>query len=333
MDWQYADWQYIEEKYGFKIIDKEKVRKVYKLYTDKGLKCFKRAHARKSYFLFVFSAVDHLIHNGFNAPIAYERTLDNDICIEDGEYIYYVLPWIECRQCKFKKNEDLIKAIKLSAEFHKAASGLKIPDGSQPRIYYGKWPENFEKRLDEIKLFKSIIETKKIQDAFDEVFYPLIDFHLNQGYEAIDLLKNSSYQSISEKARERSEFCHHDMAEHNFLITPTGEMRIIDFDYCIMDTRLHDVASLVIRNMKHGIWDISKAYFILNEYSKHYPIDDEGLKVIKYFTVFPQDFWQVGLQYYVEKQPWAMENFMSRLNRVKDDYKLREAFLKEYLAL
>jgi len=333
MDWQYVDWQYIEEKYGFKIIDKEKVRKVYKLYTDKGLKCFKRAHARKSYFLFVFSAVDHLIHNGFNAPIAYERTLDNDICIEDGEYIYYVLPWIECRQCKFKKNEDLIKAIKLSAEFHKAASGLKIPDGSQPRIYYGKWPENFEKRLDEIKLFKSIIETKKIKDEFDEVFYPLIDFHLNQGYEAIDLLKNSSYQSISEKAEERSEFCHHDMAEHNFLITPMGEMRIIDFDYCIMDTRLHDVASLVIRNMKHGIWDISKAYFILNEYSKHYPINDEELKVIKYFTVFPQDFWQVGLQYYVEKQPWTMENFMSRLNRVKNDYKKREAFLKEYLAL
>ena len=33
------DWQYVEETYGFKIISKEMVRKIYKLYTDKGVKC------------------------------------------------------------------------------------------------------------------------------------------------------------------------------------------------------------------------------------------------------------------------------------------------------
>jgi len=328
-----VDWQYVEEIYGFKIINEEKVKKVYKLNTTKGIKCFKRAHARKSYFLFVFSAVNYLIDKGFTAPIAYDKTLANDICIEEGEYIYYALPWIESRQCKFKKNEDLIKAIELSAELHKASKGFKPPEESKPRVYYGKWPQNFKKRLEEIQFFKDNIEAKENRDEFDEAYYPLIDFFMDQGYEAIELLEKSNYYKISQKAEERGEFCHHDMAEHNFLISPSGKMRIIDFDYCIMDTNLHDVASLVIRNMKHGVWDIAKADYILNEYSKHLPISNEELEVIKYFTLFPQDFWQVGLQYYVEKQPWTMENFMSRLNNVRKDFELRQNFLKEFLRL
>lgn len=327
------DWKYVENIYGFKIISGEKVRKIHKLNTDKGMKCFKKAHARRSYFLFVFAAINHLIEKGFNATISYDRTLDGDICIEEGEYIYYALPWIESRQCKFKKQDELIKIIKLSAELHQASAGFIPPDDSKPRILYGKWPERFKERLNDIQRFKEIIEAKEVKDEFDKSYSPLIDFFICQGIEAIELLKNSSYYDISEKARDKGEFCHHDMAEHNFLITPSGEIKIIDFDYCIMDTRLHDVASLVIRNMKHGVWDIAKADFILNEYSKHFAMDSEELEIIKCFTLFPQDFWQIGLQYYVEKQPWTMENFISRLNNIKADFTLRQNFLQKYLSL
>ena len=323
------DWEHIEKAYGFRIISEEKVRKISKLNTDQGAKCFKRAHASRSYFQFVFAAVDYLIQKGFTAPIGYDRTLGDDICIEYGEYIYYALPWIESRQCKFKRQEELFNAIGLSAELHKASAGFVSPEDSKPRIHYGKWPERFLQRLDDIKIFKEIIEAKEGKDDFDKIYYPFIDFFINQGNESIELIKSSSYYDISEKAREKGEFCHHDMAEHNFLITPSGEMKIIDFDYCIMDTRLHDIASLIIRNMKHGIWDIGKADFILSEYSKNYSISREEIEVIKYFIIFPQDFWQIGLQYYIEKQPWSMENFMSRLNNIRRDFALRQNFLQE----
>jgi hypothetical protein len=85
--------------------------------------------------------------------------------------------------------------------------------------------------------------------------------------------------------------------------------------------------------MRHGIWDLNKAYYILNEYGKYYPLSDEDLGVIKAFMVYPQDFWQVGLQYYVEHQPWAMDYFLLRLKRVIEDKEIREKFLKEFLAL
>lgn len=45
-------------------------------------------------------------------------------------------------------------------------------------------------------------------------------------------------------------FCHHDYAHHNILVDDKNELNIIDFDYCILDSHLHDLASLLIRAMK-----------------------------------------------------------------------------------
>ena len=39
-------------------------------------------------------------------------------------------------------------------------------------------------------------------------------------------------------------FCHHDFAHHNLLIDKQGEINVIDFDYCILDSHIHDLASL-----------------------------------------------------------------------------------------
>ena len=324
------EWECVEKSFGLKIQQIEKVRNAYKLNTDKGPKCIKKAHASPNYFLFVFSALEHLIQRGFYGAIAYDRTVDGDICMVEDEYIYYMLSWVESRQCRFKKEEELKSAIKTAAHLHITSEGFIPPENSKPRVHYGKWPERFNKRCSDIKGFKETIEGKTRWDSFDKEYYPLIEYYLKQGYEAIELLLNSPYTDICEESKRKGQFCHHDMAEHNFLITPNGDMKIIDFDYCIMDTRLHDLASLIIRNMKRGIWDIDKAYFILNEYSKYNPIDSKDLEVIKYFMIFPQDFWQIGLQYYVEKQPWTMENFLSRLDVTRNDKDLRHSFLEKF---
>lgn len=327
------DWDCVEKDYGFKIHHIEKVRNVYKLVTNKGAKCFKKAHIRPSYFCFVFSAIEHLINKGFDGVIAYDKTIDGNICLMEDEYIYYVLPWIESRQCRFKHKEELKLAIKTAALLHIFSVGFVAPEHSKPRIYYGKWSEKFTNRCLEIKRFKEIIEKKPSKDSFDEAYYPLIDYYLNQGYEAIEMLEKSSYPDISKKSMGKGEFCHHDMAEHNFIITSNEDMKIIDFDYCIMDSKIHDVASLIIRNMKRGIWDVKKAYFILNEYSKHNQLSNKEIEAIKYFMIFPQDFWQLGLQYYIEKQNWTMENFISKLDIIKADKNLRHNFLNNFIAI
>lgn len=327
------DLKAIEQSYGFKIHNIEQTKNIYRAETDKGAKCIKRAHLSPSYFLFIYSAIKHLKNNDFESVIPYDTCIDGSICVRDDQYIYYVTDWVESRECKFKYEEDLRAVIKTAADFHKATIGYSVPVGAKPRIFYNRWTTKFNGKCTELLEFSKAIEEKEYMNEFDELFAKHLTYYWNQGRESIQLLNQSAYSKVAEASRQLGEFCHHDMANHNFLRTPEDKIYMIDFDYCILDTRLHDVASLVIRNMRHGVWNISKANDILEEYNKHYTLTKEELGVIKAFMVYPQDFWQVGLQYYVEKQAWAMDYFLLRLNRVIEDKEMRQKFLDEFLRL
>ncbi len=329
----FMDMKLIEEAFGFKVKSYEKIKNIYRAETDKGTKCIKRAHMSPSFFFFIYTAVKHLIGNGFEGVLPYNRALDGRICLQDGKYIYYVVDWLESRECKFKRDDDLKKAIKAAADLHKASIGYVPPEGAKPRVYYGRWIDKFSVKCIEMLEFSKSIEEKEYISEFDEIYAKHLNYYWQQGRESIELLGKSSYMDVMKVSKERGEFCHHDMANHNFIIAPDDKTYLIDFDYCIMDTRLHDLCSLIIRNMRYGQWNISKAYSILNEYSSHYTVEDKELEVMKAFITFPQDFWQVGLQYYVEKQPWTMDCFMMRLTRIVDDREMREKFLKEFQRL
>lgn len=327
------DIRLVEEAYGFKIKELRQIRNICRAETDRGVKSVKRAHMSPSYFLFIYTAVNHLLEKGFEGAVPYCSTLDGRICIRDDTHVYYVTDWIESRECRFKVREDLQKAIEAAAGLHRASAGYMPPAEAKPRIYYNKWVEKFEKKGAELLEFGKTIEDKAYMDVFDEIFSKHLSYYWDQGKQSIAMINESSYADISQQSKEKGEFCHHDMANHNFLITEEGKICLIDFDYCIMDTRLHDVSSLVIRNMRYGVWDIQRAYHILNEYDRLYALSRKDLAVIKAFMTFPQDFWQVGLQYYVEKQPWTMDFFLLRLNRIVDDREMRDRFLNAFIKL
>lgn len=327
------DTKLIEESYGFKIKDVRSIKNINRIETDCGVKCLKRAHMSPGFFLFIYSAVNHLKEKGYEGVIPYSTTIDGSICIPDGDHVYYVVDWVEARECRYKREEELKMAIKAAAELHKASVGYVPPKAARPRVFYNKWVEKCQKKGVELLKFSKTIEEKEYIDDFDEMFSGHLSYYLQQARESTEMINRSTYFEISEKSEKAGEFCHHDLANHNFLISEEGKIYLIDFDYCIMDTRLHDLCSLIIRNMRYGVWDIDKAYFIINEYDRIYSVGGKDLEIIKALMTFPQDFWQIGLQYYVEKQPWTMEYFLMRLCRIINDREIRDSFLKEFLKL
>lgn len=323
----------LEEAYGLKFKEVQIIKNIFRIKTDCGVKCIKRAHISLPFFLFIYTAVNHLREKGYEGVIPYGTAADGRICIPDDGYVYYMLDWIEARECKFKREEELKMAVKAAAELHRASIGYVPPEGAKPRIFYNKWVEKCDKKSMELLRFGKIIEEKDYMDDFDCIFSRHLSYYRQQAAESTALINGGPYREIAEASEKLGEFCHHDLANHNFLISEEGKIYLIDFDYCIMDTRLHDLSSLIIRNMRYGVWSINKAYFILNEYNRVYPISQKEIQVVKAFMTFPQDFWQIGLQYYEEKQPWTIEYFIMRLTRIVNDREIREKFLKEFLNL
>ena len=314
-----------------KIESIEKIKNSYKIKTkdgDYGIKVIKYQYP---HFYFIISAIKHLKNRGFNNIPEIINTKDGLEYISLGNNYAYLNKWIDSRSCNYKDFDDLKLASETLGKLHNCSEGFTLSRNMRPRIAWFSWIKVFETRCEEILDFKKRIYQKAYRSQFDEIYLNEIDCELDTEKKAIDELKSNKYIERMDKEVIKRGFCHHDYAYHNVLINKDREINIIDFDYCILDTHIHDVASLLIRSMKDGNWSRDKAYFILNSYANTHSLFDEEVKLMKGFIRFPQGFWQVGLQYYWEQQPWGEEFLVSKLNKYLKDRENREKFLKTFI--
>lgn len=200
----------------------------------------------------------------------------------------------------------------------------------RPRIGWYSWIKVFNTRCDEILDFKNRINQKAYKSNFDYIYLKSLDDEIKRGKRAIQSLISHRYMEVMDKEVKKFGFCHHDFAHHNILIDEKGELNIIDFDYCILDSHLHDLSSLLIRVMKGAKWSKEKANLIIDNYCKSNDLNNDEFKLMGDFISFPQAFWQIGLQYYWEQQPWGEKFFEDKINKYLDDIEYREEFIESY---
>ncbi|MBQ6820574.1 MAG: CotS family spore coat protein [Clostridium sp.] len=321
----------IQEKYLLEVETIEKIKNSYKIKTNNGDYGIKVIKYEYKHFYFIFSAIRHLKKRGFFNIPEIIKTKDNLEYIRLGDKYAYLNKWIDSRNCNYKDNKELKLATELLGKLHKSSEGFILNNNMKPRIAWFSWIKVFETRCEEILDFRKRIYQKAYKSQFDEIYLSMVEEELERGKKAIDEIKNNKYYEIMNKEVLKLGFCHHDYAHHNVLINNYGEINIIDFDYCILDTHLHDLASLLIRVMKEGGWSKDKADFIFNSYSNTHSLYSDEIRLIKGFIRFPQGFWQIGLQYYWEQQPWGEEFLVRKLKKYLADRENREKFLQSFI--
>ena len=76
---------------------------------------------------------------------------------------------------------------------------------------------------------------------------------------------------------------------------------------------------------------LENARFILEAYDSVYRVEPEDIPIMAAFMEFPQDYWQVGIQYYWEKQPWGEDFFLKKLARIIEDKEEKQEFINEFM--
>ncbi|WP_032121271.1 CotS family spore coat protein [Clostridium amazonitimonense] len=321
----------LTEEYGIEVINIEKVKNVYKVEDEKGdFYALKLIKYEFPHFLFIISAMNHLESKGFSSIIPFMKTVKGENYIKIQDKHAYLSPWIIGREANYDNPIELSIVAKRLGELHIKSEGFTIDDRAKPRNYWFKWFYNFNSRLNEILDFRKRITNKEKLTAFDYEYVSILEEQLEKGKQALYYLGKSDYIEKMEKEIEKHGFCHHDLAHHNVIMKQGNDISIIDFDYCILDTHLHDLSSFLIRAMKNGKWDIDKARFILDSYNEIYTINSTDIPIMAAFMEFPQDYWQLGIQYYWEMQPWSEEMFLRKLNKIIEDRELKEDFIKEF---
>jgi CotS family spore coat protein len=323
----------VQSAYGLKVNFIEKIKNVYKIYTGDNQFCLKIIRYDFGHFLFIISAIKHLQDNGFkNIPKIIKTKKGMEYIDIQGNYAY-LTNWVTSRQCNYDNPVDILIASSKLAELHKKSRGFELTELMNPRVGWLKWIETFKTRKNEILDFKKRIYIKQKRTEFDNVYLSMMKEELARAEMAIENLAKSSYLDVMNKEIINKGFCHHDYANHNVLIDSEGEINIIDFDYCILDTHLHDLASLLIRRMKNKNWNTGNALFIIEAYSVINEVRKEDIPIMAAFMEFPQDYWQVGIQYYWENQPWDKEFFIKKLKKIDKDKDEKQEFIDEFRVL
>ena len=320
----------IEKNYNIKVIQIEKVKNTYKIVTNDGDYCVKIIHYEYPHFYFIISAIKHLQGNGFDKiPSILKTNTGADYISLESEFAY-LTEWIPSRVSNYDNPLELAKVAQKLGELHRCSKGFKITQDMKPRIGWGNWIKVFSTRCDEIRDFEKRIRQKAHKSEFDKIYLSEIEKQLIIAEKAIKEIKLADYYNLMYREIFSAGFCHHDYAHHNVLIDNYNNINIIDFDYCILDTHLHDLCSLLIRAMKYDKWDNKKADLIIDNYQNEFEVSKAEKKLMKGFIRFPQSFWQIGLQYYWEQQPWGEEFFINKISKYIDDVAGREEFIDEY---
>ncbi|MCM8709664.1 CotS family spore coat protein [Clostridium sp. SYSU_GA19001] len=320
----------VEEGYGLSIQSLEKVKNVYRIKTFDDDYCLKIIKYNFPHFYFILSAIKHLQNNGFDRVPDIIKKLDGADYISLDNSNAYLTKWVNARECNYDNPLDVSLAAYELGQLHNKSEGFKVTKKMQPRVYWYKWIEHFRTRKDEILDFKKRIDKKEKKSEFDCLYLSFLEEELKRADKAVENLIKSDYINKVKNEIIKSGFCHHDYAHHNVLVESSGRISIIDFDYCILDISIHDLASLIIRKMKNGKWDIDDALFIMESYSKSRRVEERDIPIMAAFMEFPQDYWQVGIQYYWEEQPWGEEFFIKKLKKIYEDFEEKQEFIEEF---
>lgn len=320
----------INKNYHLEVKSIEKVKNTYKVNAKEGRYCIKVVKYQLSHFYFILSAILHLQKNGFNKIPEILKSKKGEYYIEFFGNYAYLTKWISARESNFNNPIELEEVSQKLGELHKCSEGFSLTIDMKPRIGWFSWIDVFNTRKDEILDFSNRINQKAYKSEFDKLYLSAIEEEINRADKSIKALQGSNYIEVMEKEMLKRGFCHHDYANHNILFDKEGEIYLIDFDYCIMDSHIHDLSSLMIRAMKNGRWNLKKGESIINNYSKIKNVQEEELSLMKEFIRFPQMFWQLGIQMYWEQQPWKEEFFLSRLSKYIEDREEREMFIEEF---
>jgi CotS family spore coat protein len=320
----------VERNYNIHIEYIEKIKNVYKINTQYGNFCLKVINYDIGHFLFIISAMEHLQMTGFKSVPKIIKTKYGTKYIELENKFAYLTLWIDSRIADYNDKSDIyIAALKLG-QLHNKSLGFQLTEKMNPRLGWFKWIETFNTRKNEILDFKNRILKKDKRTEFDNRYIKKIDDEIEKCKYSIRNIVSSNYLEKMKVEVLKNGFCHHDYANHNILISSDRQVNIIDFDYCILDTHLHDLASLLIRTMKHGKWSIRMAEFILDTYSSENTVYQDDLSVMAGFMEFPQDYWQIGIQYYWEEKPWGQDVFLKKLQKIFEDEEQKQQFIEEF---
>lgn len=318
------------KKFDLYVYEVLPMRKAFVLCTDKGNKILKKINYSIDDLKFIYNALNYINRN-FKRTMSFEKTLDGEIYTLWNKDMYFIMDLVKGRESEFSNPLDVSIVSKSLASFHKAGEGISSFMNFESKNNCGKLIENLKRKKEEMIFFKNIANWCERKNEFDINFLENVDYNIKEAQKSIDVLENSSYYKLCGET-EKVVLCHHDLAHHNIIIKE-DEGYFIDFDYSMIDLRVHDLCNYINKAIKNVAYDKEKAMGILKDYNKINPIDERELEVLYGMFIFPEDFYSICKDYYGKRKDWNLDTFISKLEKKIDISEDKDRFIYDFSKL
>lgn len=299
--------------------------------TTEGMKILKKISNSEETLRFILDAVRHLNRNGVKLPGICKTKDGSDFAIVNG-VCYTLTEAIEGRNPSYSIPAELNRVSAELARFHKASQGFFYSPGTKPKYHLGTWLEDYTAQLEEINEFYKKELLLSQNDVVGKTVIKEFPYFYERGLKAISGLQGKEYGDWVEKAKTKGCLCHQDFAAGNLILTPSGELYVIDTDSITVDLPARDIRKLLNKVMKkEGRWNADLAKRILQSYQTVNPLTPTEWEVVRLDLMFPHLFiGSVNKYYYKRDKEWTTDKYLQRINEISIFEKTIQPVLEKF---
>jgi len=315
----------LSDGYGLRPYSMKRTRTCLVCYTNGGIIALKKQNADSLMIDFEAEGRNKLIENGFYKIDKFLKTTEDKNYYENMGDLYTAEKYRDMAECDMDNINTVLNITRTLANFHNAAYGLDFEGG---RSALGKLTAVFNKRIAELKHIRKDILKRADYDMLDMIIKNNYSYFLNRAQCALDMLKESGYEKIVEKAAERKTFCHNGFKNGGFM-EHKGQIVIESLPKIAYEIPVWDLAFLLRNMMKRS--DVTSSYTkrIIEEYSRHTYFDSKDEEVVKAVLLFPWKFMSLCNEYYNKKRNYCLIPASERFVRCIEASMNEERILSE----
>ena len=266
--------------------------------TDQGLLILKQFHGSEKKLQFQQELLQKLAKEGCQVDTFLENQTGSLITKDKDNIPYTIQNWFEGRECDTKSREDIFRSVQMLAKLHKS---MKMP--VEEAYVERSLEEEYQKHNCEIRKIRKFIRKKGASALFEKEFLGSVQWFLEKGEKALNLLQQSDYAALREEALKEGCVCHGEYNQHNVFFRRDGTAAA-NFGHFCFDIQISDLYCFMRKILeKHG-WSERAAERILNAYSARRPLDEGEIETLRLYLSYPWKYWKLANRYYGSRKSW-----------------------------
>lgn len=300
---------------------------VWVIHTNQGEKILKKSPSSRERLSFIVAATKYLISNGVFIPAIIPTRWGTDF-VEISGSCFVLSEAVKGHSPSYESAKGLKAIMKTLGQFHKASRGFQSPLHSKEREHLGLLQASYEKQLNELKHFKDV--AKKKNNSFSKLFLQKVDHFIEQGNEALSIIKGKPYTQWVGKILKQKNLCHQDFAAGNLIQTKKG-VAVIDMDSLTYDLPSRDLRKILNKVMKKKGWKKKRTINMLADYHSVHPLSIDEYKVLYAELLFPNLFYGISSKYFQQREKeWSQSKHLEKLKAMIVAEKSKEEVLSKW---